>query len=291
MDRIDFLCINCQELICQDNITQHSLICVYPTSSVMSIELQPIFQQLLYKIKKLKSALMSHISQENRQIDKELYEFLVQQADDLLNIEESSNESLDKCKSTLNTLDRYSNANLSTSILLYTERLKIIAQSFIQELEKNLDYQVNPLDKKYMEIQQARENVGKAKISNTHNIDEISSQISQIWNGKHSAASMTNPDDENQKQDLDELDNMFKQNESERNKKTAEDLQRYFFSRCLVTKLASPAKDLTQYIQIPELYKSVQELKIPVEKWEEFIREQFSHPERWVNPGLIINNK
>ncbi|OMJ94884.1 hypothetical protein SteCoe_1913 [Stentor coeruleus] len=291
MDRIDFLCINCQELISQDNVTMHSLMCVYPTNAVINIDQQPIFQQLLYKIKKLKSALMGHFSQENSQVDKGLYEFLVQQADDLLNIEESNNECLDKCKSTLNTLDRYSNAHLSTSILLYTERLKIIAQGCIQELEKDLADQVNPLDKKYMEIQQARENIGKAKISNTHNIDEISSQISQIWNGKHSAASMTNPDDENQKQDLDELDNMFKQNESERSKKTAEDLQRYFFSRCLATKLASPAKDLAQYIQIPELYKSVQELKIPVEKWEEFIKEQFSHPERWVNPGLIINNK
>ena len=75
--------------------------------------------------------------------------------------------------------------------------------------------------------------------------------------------------------------------EKEHEKQTTEDLQSYFFSKCLVNKLTFPIRDPVQYIQIPDLYKNVMEIKLPVEKWEEYIYDQFNNPDRWLNTSII----
>ena len=180
MDKSDFLCINCQELINEDKIHKHSIICVHPSAQSINIEAQPIISQLIYRIKKLNSALSSHITEKLPQVDKELYEFLIIQANELLTIEKLSQDSIEKCKSTLYILERYSKSYLNPSVLLYNERLKVIAIEAVNILNESLSGQINSLDAKYRELEQAKQNVFKGIISNQHNIDEISSQISQI---------------------------------------------------------------------------------------------------------------
>ena len=184
MDCIDFLCINCQELISEDMVSNNSLYCVFPSDSVLNNDTQPIISQYVYKLTKLKNALSDRISRNIAQVDKELYEFLILQANEILTIENPSKESLEKCQSTANTLDRYSHASLSTPLLLYNERLKLIAMESVRILENILNNeQINKLDLNYREIQQAKENVFNGKIIDKGNIEEISSQISQFWNG------------------------------------------------------------------------------------------------------------
>ena len=128
----------------------------------------------------MNSALSSHITEKLPQVDKELYEFLIIQANELLTIEKLSQDSIEKCKSTLYILERYSKSYLNPSVLLYNERLKVIAIEAVNILNESLSGQINSLDAKYRELEQAKQNVFKGIISNQHNIDEISSQISQI---------------------------------------------------------------------------------------------------------------
>ena len=70
------------------------------------------------------------------------------------------------------------------------------------------------------------------------------------------------------------------------------DLKKYFSSKCLLVKLSFPSRHPAQYIQIPELYEKIQKIEVPLEQWEGFIRDEFSHPERWVNLKVtpIYNN-
>jgi len=129
---------------------------------------------------------------------------------------------------------------------------------------------VNPLDLKYKEIQRAKADAIGMKVSPSHNIDEISSQISKIWNIGTSSV----PESEVNEQDVDDLDQMAKINENEVGKKNEEDLMRYFYSRCLAIKMSNPA-GAGQNVQIMDLYKKVIDLKVPVDKWESFIKQYF----------------
>lgn len=287
MDCIDFLCINCQELISEEKVPAHSLICVHPLRCVIEIDLEPIITQLVYKLNKLKSALIGHITDKTSQIDRELYEFLIVQTNEIMSIEHPTEDTVDRCKTTISVLQRYSEAFLNPSVLLYNERLRVLASEAVKVLEDQQNApQVNVKDLNYREIMQAKEAAIKGMIRNNQNIDEISSQISQIWNNRPSTSSFTSPDDENVP-DTEDLDVMYQLKEKEHVKQTSEDLQRYFFSKCLVWKLTFPVRDPAQYIQIPCLYKNVLELELPVEQWEDYIKDQFTHPERWLNTSLI----
>ena len=75
---------------------------------------------------------------------------------------------------------------------------------------------------------------------------------------------------------------MFETQEKEISLKSTEDLQRYFYSKCLVIKLGFSSRDPAQFIQIPDLYRKVKESGIPVDMWEDFIKEQFKRPELWI---------
>ena len=105
------------------------------------------------------------------------------------------------------------------------------------------------MDLRYKQIQEAKANALKQNFTSAHNIDEISSQISKIWHVNPSASSISHAD-EDQEQEINELDLMSQAVESEHKKKTAEDLQRFFFSKCLALKLASSKRDPSQCIQI-----------------------------------------
>lgn len=59
-------------------------------------------------------------------------------------------------------------------------------------------------------------------------------------------------------------------------KRTADDLQRYFYSQCLAVKLSFPSKHPAQRLQIPELYDKVKKLQIPLDQWPGFIRREFA---------------
>ena len=89
------------------------------------------------------------------------------------------------------------------------------------------------------------------------------------------------------KNEIDELDSMFEKKKAEANNKSAQDLKKYFYSKCLLVKLNFDSRDAAQYIQISDLYQKIISENVPLQNWEEFIKDQFEHPERWVNLKLI----
>lgn len=270
MEKIDFLCINCQELISQKDLFMHSVVCVYPTPQILQNEQNCALDLINFKLDKLKSALKRILTAGHEKVETEILEFLINKIEnlDLINL---NVECFENCKGTYYTLERYSQAKLSSFILIYIERLKTLVQEALIELEKEIDeLKVNQLDLKYREIQRAKADVMGNNISPSHNIDEISSQISKIWKIGTSSA----PDSEVNEQDVDDIDQMMRINESEMGKKNEEDLMRYFYSKCLAVKMSNPPA-VGQNIQIMELYRKVVESKIPVGQWESFIKQQF----------------
>eukprot|EP00392_Amoebophrya_sp_AT5.2_P000129 g129.t1 len=57
--------------------------------------------------------------------------------------------------------------------------------------------------------------------------------------------------------------------------KTEEDKRRWFYSQCLTVKLQCPDKDKAKKTLISDIYKQCMEQKIPMERWNSWIREQF----------------
>ena len=132
------MCINCQGLIQSDNVLMHSLICVHPTSTSLEIDSQPIISQFLYKIRKLKQAMETRALSSAAEIEKELYEFLRKISDELLSIDSETLESLEILKGLIFTLEKYSTAQLSPGVLLYNERLRLIAQEWANEVSEKI---------------------------------------------------------------------------------------------------------------------------------------------------------
>jgi hypothetical protein len=270
MEKLDFLCINCQELVSQADLYMHSVFCVYPSQTALDKENDSQLVLVLFKVGKLKDSLKKMMTKAEEG-EVEIIQFLV---DKISEVEQVRMDlaSYESCKSTLFTLERYSQTKLSTFILIYIERLKVIIVECLQVIEKEVEeVHVNQMDVKYKEIQLAKADALNAKFNPSQNIDEISSQISRIWN--FGAVSVSNPESDLVEQDEDELDSMAKANQNAMGRKNEEDLMRYFYSKCLAIKMTIPFSG-AQSVQVMDLYKKAIEFKIPVEKWEEFIKEQ-----------------
>ena len=69
------------------------------------------------------------------------------------------------------------------------------------------------------------------------------------------------------------------------------DRKKFFFSKCLIAKSKFPSRDPAQFIQINDLYQFIMIKQIPSEQWDEFIKDQFLHPECWVNIKQISLNR
>lgn len=69
--------------------------------------------------------------------------------------------------------------------------------------------------------------------------------------------------------------------------KVIDEMKKVFYSKCLIVKLSFSSRHPAQYIQIQELYEKIISNSIPMDKWEDSIREEFNHPERWVNVSVI----
>ena len=270
MEKIDFLCINCQEVIAEQDLYMHSVFCVYPSKIVVDKENIGKLDLPLFKLEKLKESIIK-VNLKAVEGEAEILQFLVDRVEEIEKVGMNV-ESYENCKSIFFTLDRYSDTKLSTLVLIYIERLKVIIAECLSEIENEVqEVKVNRLDVKYKEIQLAKANALNFKYSPSHNIDEISSQISKIWN--FGPGSVSNPESELVDQDIDDLDQLAKANQNAAGRKNEEDLMRYFYSKCLAIKMTIPFSG-SQNIQVLDLYKKVVEQKIPVEKWEDFIKEQ-----------------
>jgi transcriptional/translational regulatory protein YebC/TACO1 len=212
---------------------------------------------------------------------------------------EPASDSIDLCTEISCKLRKISE-NISPSLLVYAERLRNLAldktyyfleylqvhkdsgivQTFITKKSRELTEMKNKLldyNKKSLKLQKL--------LKKCESIDEIQSQVESIKTTNSNFTSpllKTNIDAE-----LGDLDNMIEQQKVIASEKSMEDLKKYFYSKCLSVKLSYSSRHPAQYIQIPELYNKIVKGNTPLEKWEESIREEFDHPERWVNLKVI----
>lgn len=298
----DVLCINCEDMISFEKVPAHSAVCFKPTSQVVKMSKSNYHYQIQYKINKLKGAIES-LAFFNRSVltyeQNTIINIIVNAANQLVTLIEPASESIDICTEISCRLRKISE-NIPPALLIYAERLRNLAQDktyyFLEYLQVHKDSSIvqNFITKKSNELTEMKNRILdynkksqklKKLLRKCESIDEIQSQVESIITVN---SNLTSPVINNHiEAELGDLDQMIEQQKQIATEKSFEDLKKYFYSKCLSVKLSFSSRDPAQYIQIPELYKKIMENNVPLEKWEECIREEFNHPERWVNLKLI----
>ncbi|OMJ90187.1 hypothetical protein SteCoe_7478 [Stentor coeruleus] len=296
MEEIDVLCINCENMISIDKISAHSSVCVTPTNYIIKLSSANPIKLLDFRLDKLKCSIEAILHDSIKPLstdEKRIFTYLSRYTIQTLSIKESSIESSEACKKISNEIACYPVSNISPCVSLYLERVRVIANekgSILLEEVKAKESNMNLsalLENRACQIEGLNKQIQKFKQS-TGDTDakadclEISSAIDEMHSKTSITSSIVSPRDNKQQIELDELDHMFKDQEKEISQKSNEDLQKYFYSKCLIMKLGYSSRDPAQFIQIPDLYRRVREKAIPVDMWEDFIKEQFQKPELWI---------
>ena len=285
----DVLCINCENMIDISKIEAHSSICLTPTLQVIRIIHSSELHQTHFKLSKLKSAIEVIAYYGHQTIPSTLrseLEYLIQRANELLRLTEATMESVEKSAAITSQI-RILSASLPVKYLVYADRLKVLSLQqtycFINTIRSSQESvsKSRMIFHKHYESRAfpARRKSGTFDCEQGgENIDEISSQMEQRFSIRSSIGSPREEDSSRQSEKMKEVEvalvPAFKD-------KT--ELKKYFYSKCLIVKFSFSSRHPEQYIQIPELYEKITKDNVPVEWWEETIRDEFKHPERWIN--------
>jgi hypothetical protein len=292
---LDILCINCQDMISTSSLSAHSSVCIYPCQEVLLLEKEPLLQIIHFRVNRLCSALSS-IAVSNLSTDKFYYKFLWKKAQELASIEGPSVEAVELTSAVAISVRKFAKTMIKPGLIMYSERLRELASEKTRLIIESLANSgcskeiLGLLQKKFAEIQKLQSKTAEstdkrqsiqALSESLQNIDEIASQVSRVLTQRSSTNSIVSFE-ENEEANFEDLDKMREANNKQETEKSMEDLHKYFYSKCLMVKLSFGSRHPSQLIQINELYKKVRHLDVPMEKWEEFIKNEFSHPERWV---------
>ena len=289
MDDIDVLCINCENMISLDKITAHSSVCIAPTNYILKLSSADPLKLINFRLDKLKCAMESILHEELKHIttdEKMIFLYLSRQSAEIISIHNASSETIDSCSQIAKQIGEYPSDFLSPCVSLYLERVRVIANQKSEALKDDLKFKESGMtinsviECRTSQIEGLRKQIQKLRQANGGRDvkGEYLDVCSVIDDTQKSSigSSLASPRDEKEKNELEELDSMFSEQEVELSQKSNEDLQRYFYSKCLMIKLGFPSRDPVQLIQIPDLYKKVRETAIPVASWDEFIMEEFS---------------
>lgn len=296
MEFIDVLCINCENMISLDKISLHSSVCMAPTNYILKLSSLDPIKIINFRLDKLKCAMEAILHEEIKVLttdEKMILVYLSRKSAEALGIKDSTCENAETCMQITKEISEYPADFISPCVSLYLERVKVIASQKaevlleevkIKESSMNItsliESRTSQLDRLKKQIEKFKQATGDPGIKSDYL--EVNSVVDDIFPKSSIGSSLVSPKDEKAQMDIDELDNMFHDHEVQTSQKSNEDLQRYFYSKCLVIKLGFASRDPAQFIQIPDLYRKVKESAIPVDMWEEFIREQFRKPELWI---------
>ena len=294
---LDILCLNCQEMINNSKVAAHSFLCIRPVCDLQVLEKNSPIGQLQYRLEKIINALEGISNQKNIAEAFE-YKYLLKKAKELHSVNENTVEAVESTYAVAASVKKFSKAMIKPGLIIYSERLKelssektaLIIESLAsngcsKEILKLLNRKVSEISKMHSGFTDSanKRKALKNLSDNIENIDEIASQISRVITQRSSTNSVISPEgDEADEFDIEDIDQMYQLKEKEQSEKTIEDLHKYFYTKCLMVKLSYNSRHPSQLIQINELYKKVKALDVPMEKWDEFIKNEFSHPERWV---------
>ncbi|OMJ77550.1 hypothetical protein SteCoe_22843 [Stentor coeruleus] len=303
MDEIpDVLCINCENMIEFTKLEAHSKVCTQPTQQVLKYNSMSFLSGLHFRLTKLKSSVEALVYYGNESLSGSIkghLEFLIAKANELLSLQDANMDSVDVATA-INTQLRNVSAKMPCKYLVYSERLRFLA------LEKTY-FILDAISKKT-----ERTSVSQMLIAKKQEIDYTKKQMKFLTRAKHRIEHRTNSYDNLEEASSNKIprssvmsnigspaerkEDGFTEIEDfqplcsggrQRVVNTKNDMKKSFFSKCLVVKLTFPSKHPAQYIQINELYEKILKNNTPIERWEEFIRDEFDHPERWVNLTVI----
>lgn len=298
----DVLCINCESMISYEKVTVHSEVCFKPTSQIIKLISSNYFYQVQYRLSKLKTAIEG-IAYSDRFISSPELEkaaiILVDFSNELVLVTDPKIASIEKTTEISSKLRKFSET-LPVSLLVYSERLRSLAlektYAFLDYLNSHKESESikSFISEKNKELSEAQAKVNSFNKRSVHlqgllkSFEKLEDVASVVESSKTINSSLISPIIEENLL-IDDLDGMLACNTEELTQKSAEDLKRYFYSKCLHIKLSFPSRHPAQYIQIPELYEKIMKTAVPLNLWEDFIQDEFSHPERWIKK-ISANN-
>ena len=291
----DVLCINCEDLICISKLSAHSLVCTSPSAQVLQLTSSSLFSQLQFRLIKLKSSLESffyyRVDPTHKSL-KEALESLLKLANEIAQLTTPDIDSIDKLTS-ISSKIRKITPKLPLSCLVYAERLRALSIEktyyFIGVIRQQKDK--NDISRLLLAKRYGIGNIlgnnpfGMGRHMSLECVPEVNSQLDSRTTFKSSIG--TPLEDFSSFSVSENPDEITTESHKRFSIDLRYDLKKYFYSRCLIAKLSFSSRHPAQYIQISELYKKTVQNSVEVEKWEEFIKEEFEHPERWVNLNIL----
>jgi len=266
MEALDFLCLNCQNLIKADLVNRHSQVCAEVQPALLKLE-QDCIRLLNLKIDKLKCALET-CEPQALPADPQLLARLSQLSVALILTE--SERLQETCCNTAVEIERVlDNFQGSLCVRLYGERLRMLAQEKATELatgpQESLEARV---ERKRKEAEQLREQVEfYRKRSQALQLGDINSAVGRRSSWEDSQAQGSQDHD---------FDTHVQVQAAETTSRSSEELQRYFYSQCLQVKMSFGTRHPAQAVPLPSLYQKAQQQAVPVDQWPEFIRTELS---------------
>lgn len=280
MEDIDILCLNCENMISSNKLIHHSAICIAPTVQILKLTHLSELQNLNFKLDKLKCAIDSILHDHTKVLTNDeriMLVYLSRHLSESISLSSSAADSENSsiCENLCKKIQDYPQDFISPCVSIYLERALLLIQLKAQTFSQ-LSNQISsgPSNKQIKHKHFGRDDSERSRIKSK--ICEVGMVVDDIKNRFSVASSGISDCEVRDKDETQELEQMIIENEKRMNLKSNEELQKYFYSKCLVAKLAFGSRDPVQLLQIPELFRKVKELGISVDMWEDFINEQFS---------------
>jgi hypothetical protein len=280
MEDIDILCLNCENMISSDKIMSHSAICTAPTVQILKLTHSTTLQNLNFRLDKLKCAIDSILYDHTKVLttdEKMMLVYLSRHLSEAISLSsiDSDTENWTICENLSKKIQDYPQAYISNCISIYLERALLLIQHKAEAYkEKPNQIFVEPFDNLMKQKHSIRNYTDKLSIKSK--INEVGMVVDEIKNRLSVACSGVSDSEVRDQDEIGELELMVFENEKRMNLMSNEELQKYFYSKCLVAKLAFGSRDPVQFLQIPELFRKTKELGISIDMWDDFINDQFS---------------
>ena len=286
----DVLCINCENMISPSHLEAHSKICYTYCAEVKKFDNSSYMSHINFRIIKLKTCLEAIIYFSDTVRYHEILQELTLKANQIILLQSYSMESVEKATSILSQI-RIISETLPSQYTVYADRLRVLASNKVYHI---LDVLSKTSDKSTakgflthkFQFAFTRKSLDHMRNRSDFRVNsyESSEDLTGVHEARHSiGSSIGSPLQFSCIESEDSL-----KIKSELTEHISQDtLRKYFYSKCLIVKLSFSSRHPAQYIQINDLYSKIVMNQVPVNQWEHFIKDEFNHPERWVNLDVI----
>lgn len=291
MEFPDILCLNCENMIEYLQIEAHSQVCYKYSAEVQQFDNAGYLSHINFRIIKLKTRLEAILyCSPPTPWYSSLY-FLLNKANEILSIQSYTMTSIEKSTAILAQI-RINSEKVPNKYSIYNERLRLLASNKVYHILDIVSKQSerNTITKTLLTrkfcIHSERKSLEPLHLRGISDNRLHSIESSEDLTGFHEPrmsiqSSIYSPVGLHCFNDFEDSEKV------EKDFLTEESLKKLFYSKCLIVKLSFNSRHPAQYIQINELYEKAVKGEVPVENWEKFIRDEFGHPERWVNLNVI----